>query len=126
MENDPELQAKGKFLGTITTDFARAADLLRDASDAIRDRALSKHPIFVFAKEPVALGALLVSGPERLMEWHVFASSVEEFTQRRLVLAGEGEAAFRAAYKDPDEYACLFVVDPEFMEFVFLPYPEDV
>ncbi len=125
MENDPELQAKGKFLGTITADFARASDVLRDASDAIRDRAYSKYPIFVFSREPVVLGALLLNAPDRLMEWYVFASSMEEFAQRGLVLAGDGEAAFRAAYKDPDEYACLFVVDPEFMEFVFLPYPED-
>ena len=125
MENDPELQAKGKFLGTITADFARASDVLRDTSDAIRDHAHSAHPIFVFAREPVSLGALLLSGPDRLMQWHIFASSLEEFTQRGLVQEGEGEADFRAAYKDPDEYACLFVVDPEFMEFVFLPYPED-
>ena len=125
MENDPELQAKGKFLGTITADFARASDVLRDTSDAIRDRAHSAYPIFVFAREPVSLGALLLSGPDRLMQWHIFASSLEEFTQRGLVQEGEGEADFRAAYKDPDEYACLFVVDPEFMEFVFLPYPED-
>ncbi len=125
MENDPELQAKGKFLGTITADFARASDVLRDASEAIRDRAHSKHPIFVFSREPVSLGALLLNAPDRLMQWHVFASSLEEFTQRGLVQEGEGEATFRGAYKDPDEYACLFVVDPEFMEFVFLPYPED-
>ena len=125
MENDPELQAKGKFLGTITADFARASDVLRDASDAIRDREHSRHPIFVFAREPVTLGALLLQAADRLMEWHIFASSLEEFTQRGLVEKGEGEAMFRAAYKDPDEYACLFVVDPEFMEFVFLPYPED-
>ena len=125
MENDPELQAKGKFLGTITADFARASDVLRDTSEAIRDRAHSKYPIFVFSREPVALGALLLNGPDRLMQWHVFASSLEEFTQRGLVEQGEGEAMFQAAYKDPDEYACLFVVDPEFMEFVFLPYPED-
>jgi hypothetical protein len=125
MENDPELQAKGKFLGTITADFARASDVLRDASEAIRDRALSKYPIFVFSREAVALGALLLNGPDRLMEWNIFASSLEEFTQRGLVQEGEGEAAFRTAYKDADEYACLFVVDPGFMEFVFLPYPED-
>jgi hypothetical protein len=125
MENDPELQAKGKFLGTITADFARASDVLRDASEAIRDRALSKYPIFVFSREAVALGALLLNGPDRLMEWNIFASSLEEFTQRGLVQEGEGEASFRTAYKDADEYACLFVVDPGFMEFVFLPYPED-
>ena len=125
MNNDPELQAKARFLGTITTDFVQVADNLREAAEAIRDRELSKYPIFIFAREPVALGALLIDARERQLQWHIFASTLEEFTQRGLVEPGEGETAFRAAYKQADEYACLFVVDPAFMEFVFLPYPED-
>lgn len=125
MDNDPELQARGKFLGGITSDFARVSDSLREASEAIRDRELSRHPIFVFAREPVALGTMLVAPRERNLMWFVNASTVEEFVQRGLVEAGAGEESFRAAYKDADEYACLFIVDPEFMEFVFLPYPED-
>ncbi|MBC7446461.1 MAG: hypothetical protein H7330_00200 [Hymenobacteraceae bacterium] len=125
MDNDPELQAKGRFLGTITSDFVQIADHLREAAYAIRDRELSKFPIFVFAREPVALGALLFGAQERDLKWYVYAATLEEFTQRGLVEVGEGEAAFQSAYKNPDEYACLFVVDPSFMEFVFLPYPED-
>lgn len=125
MENDPELQTKARFLGTITTDFAAVADTLREAAEAIRDNKLSEYPIFVFAREAVALGALLIDARDQRLQWHVFASTLEEFTQRGLVAAGEGAAAFRGAYKEADEYACLFVVDPEFMEFVFLPYPED-
>jgi hypothetical protein len=42
--------------------------------------------------------------------------------QRGLV---EDQEAFKAAYKDPDEYCCLFVIDYDFTNFVFLPYPED-
>ena len=28
-------------------------------------------------------------------------------------------------YKDADEFCCLFVLDKEFTNFVFVPYPED-
>ena len=27
--------------------------------------------------------------------------------------------------KDPDEFCCLFVVDQQFTNFVFIPFPED-
>jgi hypothetical protein len=41
------------------------------------------------------------------------------------LIATEKEEGFIAAYKDPDEFCCLFVVDKEFTSFVFIPYPED-
>ena len=37
----------------------------------------------------------------------------------------EHEEEFKAAFKDPDEFCCLFVVDEEFTNFVFIPFPED-
>jgi hypothetical protein len=42
--------------------------------------------------------------------------------QRELIKEGED---FKQAYKDPDEFCCLFVVDTAFTNFVFIPYPED-
>ena len=32
---------------------------------------------------------------------------------------------FQQTYKDADEYCCLFVLDEEFTNFVYVPYPED-
>jgi len=32
---------------------------------------------------------------------------------------------FEKAYKDPDEFCCLFVIDPQFTKIVFIPFPED-
>jgi hypothetical protein len=48
--NDPELS--GKYLGTITKDFAVVSDTLKEASYQIRKRDISKYPIFVFAPYP--------------------------------------------------------------------------
>ena len=48
MQNDPELN--GKYLGTITKDFAIVADTLKEASYQIRKRDISKFPIFIFSK----------------------------------------------------------------------------
>lgn len=123
--NDPELN--GKYLGTITKDFATVSDTLLEASAQVRKLDISKYPIFVFAKREVSLGALLVNADELNLEWHVFASYLEIFVQQGIVGAegAEGIENFQANYKNPDEFCCLFVLDEEFTKFVFVPYPED-
>lgn len=120
--NDPELN--GKYLGTITKDFATVSDTLLEASAQIRRRDISRYPIFVFAKENVPLGGLLINADEQQLEWHIFASYLELFVQQGIVSA-EGVEGFQATYKDADEFCCLFVLDKEFTNFVFVPYPED-
>jgi hypothetical protein len=49
---------------------------------------------------------------------------MNEFQQREII-ASDKEADFKDAFKDPDEFCCLFVIDPTFTRFVFIPYPED-
>ena len=120
--NDPELN--GKYLGTITKDFVAVCDTLLEASAQIRKRDISRFPIFVFAKQEVPLGGLLINADEMHLEWHVFASYLELFVQQGIV-GEEGVEAFEATYKDADEFCCLFVLDETFTKFVFIPYPED-
>jgi hypothetical protein len=119
--NDPELS--GKYLGTITKDFAIVADTLKEASYQIRRNDI-KYPIFIFSRVPVPFGSLLLSPDEVATEWYVLASYLDIFVQQGLV-AEEHVEDFQRAYKDPDEFCCLFVVDGEFTKFVFVPYPED-
>lgn len=128
--NSPELN--GKFLGTITTDFARVAEVIKEASYAIRTREISAYPIFPICKTEQPLGALLIDKAaqrpdveEGERQWHFYMSFLDEFVQRGLV-PEEGLEAFKEAYRQPDEYCCLFVIDPELTHFVFVPYPEDL
>ena len=120
MHNDPELN--GKYLGTISQDFVKVSDILKEASYQIRTRGFSDCPIFAVCKEEQPIGQLLLGRARMETDWHYYASYLDEFTQRGLV---ESEDDFRAAYKDPDEFCCLFVVDHDFTNFVFIPYPED-
>jgi hypothetical protein len=122
MENDPELS--GKYLGTITKDFAVVSDTLKEASYHIRHRQISPYPIFIFAKEACPLGMLLISAHELDLEWQVYASYMDEFVQRGLI-DKDNTTDFEVAYKNPEEFCCLFVLDRTFTNFVFVPYPED-
>lgn len=121
IENDPELQQQGKYLGTITSDFAKIADILQESSYQIRSRKISEFPVFPISKVQISIGQVLIEKEKLGLTWNYYISYLDEFIQRGLV---EKEEVFQQAYKNPEEYCCLFVVDEEFTNFVFLPYPE--
>ena len=121
MNNDPELD--GKYLGTISKDFVKVADTLKESSYQIR-KAGFDNPIFPIAKDSISIGQLLLDKKDLDLDWNYYASYLGEFVERELV-AAEKENTFKDSYKDPDEYCCLFVVDRDFTKFVYIPYPID-
>ncbi|WMJ73334.1 hypothetical protein RCC89_09180 [Cytophagaceae bacterium ABcell3] len=120
MNNDPELN--GKYLGTITQDFVNVSDNIKEASYQIRKRGFSDYPIFPISKVEIPIGTLLIGQGELGNSWNYYASFLDEFIQRKIL---ESKEEFIRAWKDPDEYCCFFVVDLEFTNFVFVPYPEE-
>ena len=121
MNNDPELS--GRYLGTISRDFVRVADNLREASYQIR-KAGFEYPIFPISREDQPIGKLLIEKERAGLDWNYYASFLDEFRQRELV-ADDRIEAFTETYKDPEEFCCLFVIDKEFTRFVYIPYPVD-
>lgn len=121
MQNDPELS--GKYLGTISADFIRVADHLREASYQIR-KAGFEFPIFPICRIDQPVGQLLIAKDALGLEWNYYASFLDEFLQRELV-EEEKKELFAGHYKDPDEFCCLFVIDEEFTRFLYIPYPAD-
>jgi len=122
MINDPELD--GKYLGTITKDFVIVAENLREASYQVRNRGYSDFPIFPISKSGQQIGQLLYAKNEVDTDWNYFITYLDEFIQRKLIEKNKVEE-FKKIYKDPDEFCCLFVMDKDFNNIVFIPYPED-
>ncbi len=121
MQNDPEVS--GKYLGTISQDFIKVADTLKEASYQIR-KAGFEYPIFAICKEEQPIGQILLNKKDLGTTWNYYASFLDEFIQRELVLPLMQEE-FKSHYKDPDEFCCLFVIDKDFTNYVYIPYPED-
>ena len=120
MQNDPELNPK--YLGTISSDFIKVADNLKEAAYQIKKRGFSDFPIFPVSKLVIPIGQMLYEVGYAENEWNYYASMLEEFQQREMIEAGD---EFKEAFKNPEEYCCLFVVDEEFTNFVFIPYPDE-
>ncbi len=121
MHNDPELS--GKFLGTISEDFVKVADTLKEASYQIRKGGFD-FPVFPICKEEQPIGQVLLRPHIHGTSWNYYVTFLDEFRQRGLITPDK-EEDFKNAYKDADEFCCLFVIDPAFTKFVFIPYPED-
>ena len=123
MQNDPELD--GKYLGTISADFAVVSETLREAAYQIKKRGFSEYPIFPIGKEDgIPVGQLLIDKHDVATNWYFNASYLDEFVQRGLIDDDKIDD-FKASFKDPDEFCCLFVIDGEFTRFVYIPYPID-
>lgn len=121
-ENDPELN--GKYLGTITSDFVKICESLKEASYQVRSRKFSDYPIFPISKGPQPIGQLFLSKEDKPIEWNYYITYLDEFVQRKLIEENAVEQ-FKQTYKDPDEFCCLFVVDEAFTNFLYIPYPND-
>ena len=121
--NSPDLN--GKYLGLISSDFIKVSEALKGAAYQIKKRGFSDFPIFVSSQRPIDIGQKLI-GINELNEnkWNYHASLLEEFIQRKLI-SEENQELFIQNYKDIEEFACLFVVDGQFTNFVFIPYPEE-
>jgi hypothetical protein len=122
MHNDPDLN--GKYLGTITRDFVKIADTLKEAAYQVKARKFSDYPIFPISKEELPIGQLLLAKQELQLEWNYYITFLDELVQRQIIAADKVED-FQANYKNPEEFCCLFVVDGAFTSFVFVPFPED-
>ena len=122
INNDPELN--GKFLGQITQDFIKVSDNIKEASYQIRKNGFSDYPIFPVSKDQLPVGQLLYGMEELKLDWNYYASYLDEFIQRKLI-DNEKVKAFKDAYKDPDEYCCIFLVNEKITGFIYIPYPID-
>ena len=122
MHNDPDLDPK--YLGTITQDFAVVSNILKESAYQVKKRGFSDYPIFPVSKTPLPIGQLLLARDELALEWNYYITYLDEFVQRELIVPEKIEE-FQVTFKDPDEFACLFVVDGNFTRYVFIPYPEE-
>jgi len=116
----------GKYLGKISTDFIQVADKLRESSYIIRERGGYTFPIFILSFSPIELGILLINVDEMQNQGYYYATYLDALVQAQLI-APDKVAGFQAAYKDPDEFCCLLVLDPaqDFVKFLYIPYPVD-
>ena len=97
---------------------------IREISLEILNHKVSKYPIFIASKEATALGRMIIDKEELALEWSIFASTLEEFVAKKVVLQDKLDV-FRKNYKNPETYDCIFAVLGDDASFIFTPYDEE-
>lgn len=93
--------------------------LMGKAADVVMDQEVSNYPIFVVHQEELNIGVPLDTS-QLYGKWQVHVSSLEEFATKQLIESSKIDG-FRAVYKDPKTYLCLFLVQEGAATFVFIP-----
>ncbi len=109
-----------KQLNEIKYFLAPHLPALAKAGEKILDQEISKYPIFVVSRLDLELGVKLLPANENEGGWSINASTLEEFATKQ-VIRNDRVENFKSIYKDPKNFFCLFVYDPDSPQFVFLP-----
>ncbi len=104
----------------IQTELQPAFPTLAQAADTILDAEVSAYPIFIAARVEAPIGVLLAH--LQPTGWYLYASTLEELVARQVVLT-QHLAQFRAVYKNPRQHFCIFAIQEQGSNFLFVPRP---
>ncbi len=93
--------------------------LLAKAADVIVTEDVSRYPIFIMFQGEINAGLSVVNMDEHQSVWNINASTLEEFYTKKLI-AAENIDAFREVYKKHADELCIFVMDENAANFIFL------
>lgn len=116
-----ENKAKVSPLVSLKKDLKFYSESIQEVSEEIVNEHFTQYPIFIAHQHEVNLGEQILNRDELGTQWHIHASSVEEFVEKGIIQP-EKKAAFISKYKSAKDFMCLFVIVPEGANFVFYPY----
>lgn len=120
-EEDGKKEKPKSPLLSLEKDLELYSDALKEVSLDILMEGISKQPIFLAHQHEVNFGEVILNKDELHTDWTIHASTLEEFMEKG-VISKERKEPFLKAYKNPQEFMCVFVVVPEGANFIFYPY----
>lgn len=95
--------------------------ILKETATDILNGDYSKYPVFVAHQAEVRLGEPLIDAKETGISWSINASTLEELVEKGIVQPDRVQL-FKQTFKNPSEFACLFVIHGLGANFIFIPY----
>jgi len=107
---------------SLREDVKVLGDYLKEISMGVMKEGISRFPIFIAHKEPaISLGKLIIDAEKSKTHWSYNASLLEDFFNNE-ILDESQEELIETNFKDPKFFACIFLLTPEDMDFVFCPF----
>lgn len=96
-------------------------DSIKETANDIIKGGYTKFPIFIAHQDPIKVGEVILDKDDMATHWSISASTLEQFIETGLV-EPDKEEMFKANYKNPKEFICMFVIYQTQANFVFIPY----
>lgn len=93
--------------------------MLGEASEMIITQEVSRYPIFIVHTQPVDAGLPIWDRESSGGDYSISASSLEEFVTKQLIQMEKVDDFIRI-YKKPKDFFCLFYIEDQQAQFVFL------
>ena len=116
-----DLSTQKDLLTNLEQNLAIYKESIREEALEILQSGVSRYPIFVASREAVTIGKMIVDKEDLALEWSIYASTLEEFVRRKMVLE-EKLDDFRKAWKDPKAFFCIFALLDQTASFIYVPY----
>lgn len=115
---NPELE---KNLESLKHDVEFYKSSILEVSEEIRTEKISEYPIFIAHKIKIPFGELILDNTELGTNWSISVSSFEEFSEKNIIEKSK-EGFFKANYKNPQDFICIFLIASGGGNFVFIPF----
>jgi hypothetical protein len=98
---------------------------IHDLAIKVLAKKISNYPIFIAHQTEIGFGEVILDREMYHTAWSISLSALEEFIQKKLVQKDKVDA-FKEIYKDPEKYICIFLINSDQGNFVFIPYTDPI
>jgi hypothetical protein len=113
------------YLETLKKDLPVYKEAIYEVSSDIRKEKFSDYPIFIATQLPVEIGEMILDRDELETNWSIYASTLEEFLERKIILQNKKED-FIKSWKDPETHCCIFLITPLGASFLYIPFKKNI
>jgi len=115
-------EVEDPILESLQNDIQEIGPQMKEIAEKVLEEGISEYPVFVASQQLVDIGRPIFDRDSVQLNWFYYASLLEEFVKKDIVLA-ENLVQFKRIFNNPQEIACIFVItQKENARFVFVPY----
>jgi hypothetical protein len=110
-----------KLLNDLKADIDFYSESIKEvAMDMVKEN-FTQYPIFIASEHEVKLGELILSRVDFARDNDIYASTLEELIERKVVEATK-KNNFIENYKPYKTHCCVLWLTPNSAQFVYIPY----
>ena len=94
--------------------------MMEEAVDMLLQNEITNYPIFVAHQQEFEMGIVLADREKVQGNWTIHITTLEEFVSKQIINQNKVND-FKATYKNPESFLCVFVLSELGAQFIFLP-----